>query len=84
MPIVHNQDLLFTPFAADVCGIITAEASSLLKRFASNLAERMCRPYSYAMSLCRRCIRFAIQHGVARQLLNALEFEASQLVEEFA
>ena len=35
-----NQDLLFTPFAADVCGIITAEASSLLKRFASNL-ERM-------------------------------------------
>ena len=35
-----NQDV-FTPFAADVCGIITAEASSLLKRFASNLAERM-------------------------------------------
>ena len=39
--------------------------------FQSNLAERMCRPYSYAMSLCRRRISFAIQHGVARQLLNA-------------
>ena len=64
--------------------IMTAEASSLLKRFASNLAERMCRTYSYAMSLCRRRISFAIQLGGARQLLNALEFEASPPVEVFA
>ena len=78
-----NQDLSFVPFAADVCGIITTDASHLLRRFASNLAERMSRPYSYAMSLCRRRISFAIQHGVATQLLNALESEASHFVEVF-
>ena len=61
----------FQPFALDVCGVVDSEAASLLKRFSTRQAERMCRPYSYVLSLARRRISTALHIGVARQLLDA-------------
>lgn len=60
----------FLPFAVDVCGMIDKTAAELLQRFASGMAQRQGKTYSYTIALCRRKISFAIQHSVARQLVS--------------
>jgi len=70
--------LTFLPFAADVCGLITADAYGLLQSFAVR-GEAICRrPYSELISVCRRRISLAIQMGVSNQFLIDASFPAGK------
>ena len=59
----------FIPFAADVCGLIDKVAFNLLNRLASSYAALQSKPYSYGLEICKRRLSFAIQLGIARQLI---------------
>jgi len=65
----------FTPFSADTCGMIDENAAELLKFIASRQARHSGRSYSDVMSSCRKKISFALQLGVARQLLAVVKSE---------
>jgi hypothetical protein len=71
----------FTPFAVDVCGMIDAAGAELLQRIASRQAKHSDRPYWDAISFCRRRVSFAIQHGVAKQLVAAMSSSAPSVVD---
>jgi len=60
---------LFTPFSVDVCGFMDQDASDLLRRFAGRIGQQSGRGFRDALTLCRRRVSFAIQLGVARQLV---------------
>jgi len=62
----------FIAFAVDVCGMVEASATLLLQNLATFYSKRTLRPFSYALSLCRRRVSLAIQLGVARQLCQTL------------
>jgi hypothetical protein len=61
----------FMPFAMDTTGLIEREAAELLERLAYQYAERQSKSYAEAISILRRRISFAVQLGVARQLVSA-------------
>jgi hypothetical protein len=60
----------FLPFACDVTGVISHTASGLLDRIASSYASRNDVLFGYALNIVRRKISFAIQLGVARQIVH--------------
>ena len=62
----------FVAFSVDVCGTIDVDGFELLSRMASAYAYNSSSPITYALSIFRRRISFAIQLGVARQLLRAV------------
>jgi hypothetical protein len=67
----------FKAFATDICGIISPSSNLLLCRIASAYAILSNRPYSYALNICKRCISFAIQKDLARQLITSPSFSSS-------
>ena len=62
---------LFFPFSADVCGIIHQDGSTLISQCALAYSNLAVKPYSYAVSLFRRRVSFAIKLGAARQLVDS-------------
>jgi hypothetical protein len=62
----------FKAFATDICGIISLSSNISLKRIASAYAVLSNRPYSYVLNICKRCVSFATQKGLARQLITSL------------
>jgi len=57
----------FIPFALDTCGITDLNAWKLMSRFATRIADRQGRSYSYVANIVRRRVSFALQMGMARQ-----------------
>jgi len=64
--------LRFLPFSVDTCGMLDVSAVELLQDIASQQARHSDRSYSECMSFCRKRISFALQLGVARQLLASI------------
>jgi len=62
----------FQPFSVDTCGMLDVSAVELLQDIASQRARHTDRSYSDCMSFCRKRISFAIQLGLARQLLASV------------
>jgi hypothetical protein len=62
----------FKPFAVDVCGMVDPIAYEMLERFATGIALHENRPYGYVLSYIIQRMSFAIQLGVARQLVPLL------------
>jgi hypothetical protein len=65
-----RSGLGFLPFSVDVCGVADGDAVTLLRRLAARHSASSGRPYSSAVTLCRRRISFAVRVGVASQLLR--------------
>jgi hypothetical protein len=61
----------------DICGIFSPSSSLLSCRIASVYAVLSNRPYSYALNICKRRTSFAIQKGLARQLITSPSFSSS-------
>jgi hypothetical protein len=61
--------------------MIDAAGAELLQRIASRQAKHSDRPYWDAISFCRRRVSFAIQHGVAKQLVAAMSSSAPSVVD---
>jgi hypothetical protein len=73
----------FRAFATNICGIISPSSNVLLKHIASAYAVLSNRPYSYALNICKRRVNFAIQKGLARQLITSHFFSSSIIEDPF-
>lgn len=75
----------FIPFALDSCGLTDHNAWKLMSRFATRMADRQGKSYSYLVNIVRRRISFALQVSLSRQLLrlnapSALDWNLNFLV----
>jgi hypothetical protein len=82
----HRQPCLmasygFHPFAVDVFGSMGAESMVFIKRLASAFALASSQLYSYCLSLCYRRVSFALQLGLARQLLAGQSTLADEIAD---
>jgi hypothetical protein len=73
----------FKPFATDICGILSPSSHLFLNRIASSYACISNRMYSYALNICKRRISFAIQKGLARQLITSPNFSPSLMEDPY-
>ena len=61
----------FQAFATDTSGVLSPSSYLYLCRIATSYAAIANRPYAYALSLCLRRVSFAIQKGLAFQLISS-------------
>ena len=55
----------------EAAGLTEIEAAELMKRLAYQYAEKQSKSYAESVSIVRRRISFAVQLGVARQIVSA-------------
>ena len=65
----------FKPFAVDVFGVLAPDSAKLLDRVQSRMARETCCDEYKAAAICDRRISFAVQLGVARQVVQSRHIE---------